>query len=185
MSQQEPATPGESLARFDAARASFLDAFASAPDEALPFVPAGDEYALGTLLPHLCDPIARYLRVFDKIEAAGYADIDLNSDPAWFPAEAQRHRDLVTLRPTGADRAGMIADLAAAHARVHTRFGSLDPAAFVRQAGVIYSPGAALYPTSAQDIMGWLIDHYDEHTAQVAKMLAEWNARSPSPDEKE
>jgi hypothetical protein len=178
MSQQEPATSGESLARFDAARDRFLDAFTLVPDEVLPFVPVGDEYALGTLLPHLCDPIARYLRVFDKIEAAGYADVDLNSDPAWFPAEVQRHRDLVAMQPTGADRAGMLADLAAAHSRVHARFASLDPTTFVRQAGVIYSPGTALYPTSARDIMGWLIDHYDEHTAQVAKMLTEWNARS-------
>ena len=178
MSQQGVETPTDSLADFDAARDTFLAAFAQAPDGALAFVPVGDEYAVGTLLMHLCDPIARYLSVLDKIEAAGYGAIDLGADPAAQQAEAQLHQRLLAARPTGADRAPLLAELDAAHERVRQRMTPLDPATFARQAPVVYSLGTDPYPTSARDIMGWLTDHYDEHTAQVAKMLAEWQSHA-------
>ena len=54
LSTQSPQSQTEALlARFDAARDAFLAAFAQAPDAALPYTPAGDEYALGVLPLHL------------------------------------------------------------------------------------------------------------------------------------
>src|SRR5262249_46579468 len=62
----------QQLTTFDEARDHFLTAFAQAPDEALPFVPPGDEYAIGVLPIHLLDPITRYMTVFDQITANEY-----------------------------------------------------------------------------------------------------------------
>ncbi len=164
------------LTAFDAARDAFLAAFADVPDAALAYVPAGDEYAVGTLLPHLCDPINRYLDVLGLARNAGFGLVDLAADPMRAEREAQRHAQLAATRPTGADRARLLADLAFAHEQAHGAVAALDGATFLRQAPVIYSAGSEPSPTSCQDIMGWLTDHYDEHTTQVGTMLAGWRA---------
>lgn len=162
------------LDAFDVARDTFLAAFAVAPDEALAYIPVGDEYAVGTLLPHIRDTIDRYLGVLGLIRDAGFSLVDLAADSATAQREAQQHLDLVALRPTGADRAQLLTDLSAAHQRVLLVVSALDGAEFGRQAPVIYSAGTAPFPTSCRDIMRWITEHYDEHTAQVATMIAGW-----------
>ena len=162
------------LATLDAARDRFLVAFAHAPDAALPFVPAGEEYALGVLPMHLQDPMHRYLAVFDRIQAASYGPVDLRGTSLEPGVPPERHAQIVAARPTGAERAGMLADLDADHERVRSRVMALDEATFVRAAPVVYGPGSDPYPTALRDILGWLSDHYDEHTAQVAELLAAW-----------
>jgi hypothetical protein len=164
----------DALSRFDAARDAFLDAFARAPDEALPYVPAGDEYALGTLLPHLCEPMDRYMDQLAWMRRAAFAPIDLAADGPRAARATQIHVQLVAMRPAGGDRARLLAEVHDAHERVRAAVAALDAAEFMRQAPVIYSTGSDPYPTSAQDIMGWLIDHYREHIDQVQAMLAQW-----------
>ncbi len=162
------------LATFDAARDRFLVAFAHAPDAALPFVPEGEEYALGVLPVHLQDPMQRYLAVFERIQAADYSLVDLRGTPLEPPVPPERHARIVASRPTGAERARMLADLDADHERVRSRVMTVDEESFLRSAPVVYGPGSDSYPTSMRDILGWLSDHYDEHTAQVAELLAAW-----------
>jgi DinB superfamily len=162
------------LADFDSARDRFLAAFAAAPDAALPFVPAGEEYALGVLPMHLQDPMRHYMAVFDMIQVAGYSPLDLTGTAEEAAVSPERHAQIVATRPTGAERADMLAALDAAHERVRARVTALDEATFMRAAPVVYGPGAAPYPTSCRDIMGWLTDHYDEHTAQVGQLLEAW-----------
>jgi len=162
------------LDAFDAARDTFLAAFAVAPDEALAYVPAGDEYAVGTLLPHIRDAINRYLGTLGLIRDAGFGLVDLAADSTMAQLEAQQHLDLVALRPTGADRAQLLADLAAAHQRVLLAVSALDGAEYGRRVPVVYSAGTAPFLTSCRDIMRWITEHYDEHTAQVATMIAGW-----------
>lgn len=164
------------VARFDAARDAFLTAFAQAPDDALPYTPTGEEYALGVLPLHLQDPMNRYLGVYDRIVAADFGPVDLGADPTYAAKQAEVHQLLTVTKPTGAERASLLAGLHATHRRVTERFGALDDAALTRQADVMYSPGARPYPTSAADILGWLIDHYDEHIAQTAQLLARWRS---------
>jgi hypothetical protein len=162
------------LDAFDAARDTFLAAFAIAPDEALAYLPAGDEYAVGTLLPHIRDTIDHYLGILELIRVAGFSRVDLTADTTTVQREAQQHLDLVALRPIGSRRAQLLADLAAAHQRVRPAVSALEGAEFERQAPVLYSADTAPFPTSCRDIMGWITDHYDEHTAQVATMIASW-----------
>lgn len=170
----------QALAAFDQARDVFLAAFAQAPDEALPYVPPGDEYALGILPVHLQDPIHDYLDIFERMQRTNFVPFDLSADPdaaAKAEASAQHHRSLAAQRPTGTDRARMLADLARAHESVRTRMDPLDDATFTRQAQVVFAAGGAPYPTSARDILGWVTDHYNEHTQQVGELLASWRAR--------
>jgi uncharacterized damage-inducible protein DinB len=170
--------PAQALAAFDAARDAFLAEFAHAPDAALAYVPPGEEYALGALLTHLCHPIERYLAVFERVRRAGFGLVDLAEDPDYAAREARNHAQVIALRPTGADRPQLLAALQAAHERVRGALATLDPETYTRQAPVIYAAGSEPYPTSARDILGWLIDHYREHTAQIQTMLAGWSGES-------
>ena len=164
----------QALDAFDAARERFLAAFAQAPDEALAYIPEGDEYAIGTLLPHIRDTIDHYLGTLGLIREAGFGPVDLSSDPNTAQREAARHADLVALRPTVADRARLLGDLADAHRHVHEEVSALDGEDYDRQAPVVYSAGSEPFPTSCRDIMGWITAHYDEHTAQVTSMITGW-----------
>jgi DinB superfamily len=167
------------LAAFDQARDVFLAAFAQAPDEALPYVPPGDEYALGILPVHLQDPIHDYMDLFERIVRTDFASFDMSADAdaaEKAEASARHHRALAEQRPTGDDRAEMLADLARAHESVRARFAPLDDATFTRQAQVVFAGGGAPYPTSARIVVGWMTDHYDEHTQQVGELLTRWRA---------
>jgi hypothetical protein len=162
------------LAAFDAARDRFLAAFAQAPDVALPFVPVGEEYAVGVLPVHLQDPIRHYLAVYDMIEALDFGPLDLTGTAEAYAISPERHAQTAALRPTGAVRPGMLASLASDHERVRARLATLDEATFLRSAPVVYPPGSDPYPTAFRDILGWLTDHYDEHTTQVGELLTAW-----------
>ena len=164
------------LARFGAARDAFLAAFTQAPDAALPYTPAGDEYALGVLPLHLQDSMNHYLDVYARMAGASYGPVDMTSDPDHAAQEAEQHQRLTVTKPRSADRAGLLSDLAATHQRVRDHFTALDDATVARQANVIYSAGSDPYPTSVADILGWLTDHYDEHTEQTGQLLARWQS---------
>lgn len=164
------------IARFDAARDTFLAAFAQAPDEALHYTPAGEDYALGVLPQHLQDSMNHYLDVYQRMAAANYGPVDLGADPTHAAWEAEQHRRLTVSKPTGADRAAMLADLHATHRRLTERFSALDDPSVMRKADVVYSSGTDPYPTSVADIFGWLTDHYDEHVAQTAQLIARWRS---------
>ena len=177
---QQPLDRAASLAAFDAGYSAFLAAFAQAPDDALPYVPPGDEYALGVLPVHLLDPIRRYMAVLDRLLGEGFVPFDLGAGPegaAMVKAAAEWHAFLVAQRPTGAARAKMLADLDDAHRSVHARTDALDEATFARQAPVIYSAGTDPFPTSARDLVGWLTDHYHEHVEQIGQILEQWRAQ--------
>lgn len=178
-SAQSPQSQAEALlARFDTARDAFLAAFAHAPDDALPYTPPGDEYALGVLPLHLQDSMKHYLDVYARMSGASYGPVDMTGDPDHAAREAEQHQRLTMTKPTGADRAGLLSDLAETHQRVRDRFAALADAEVARQADVIYSAGSDPYPTSVADILGWLTDHYDEHTEQTGQLLARWQSES-------
>ncbi len=176
---QSGSESAKALTTFDQARDAFLAAFAQAPDEALPYVPPGDEYTLGILPVHLQDSINGYLDLFERIVRTDFAAFDTSADAdaaEKAEAAAQHHRALAAERPTGAKRAGMLTDLARAHESVRAHFAPLDDATFTRQAQIVYAAGGPMYPTSARDITGWVTDHYNEHTQQVGELLARWRA---------
>jgi hypothetical protein len=117
-----------------------------------------------------------YLDVYQRVTAANYGPVDLGADSANAAHAAEQHQRLTVTKPTGADRPAMLADLDATHRRVTERFRTLDDETVTRQAAVVYAPGSEPYPTSVADIFGWLTDHYDEHVAQTAQLLARWQS---------
>jgi hypothetical protein len=168
------------LAALDSSRDAFLSAFAEAPDEALGYLPEGDEYVLGVLPIHLQDPMQRYTALLEEIARADFDLVDRAADPNAAEQARQLHAALVAARPAAADRPRLLSDLQGDHQRARLQLASFEGDAFTRQAPVIFEAGAAPYPTSAQDVAGWLIAHYDEHTAQVKAMLAGWRERQGS-----
>jgi hypothetical protein len=62
------------------------------------------------------------------------------------------------------------------HLAVTTAVTRLPEADWLRKADVIYGDGQDAYPTSPEDIVGWLRDHYREHVQQSAELIGEWQA---------
>jgi hypothetical protein len=175
--QSVSVTYAEALAAFDRSYAAFVEAFDHAPDEALSFVPPGDDYALGILPLHLQDQIRDYMALLQHMLEQDFAQIDLSQGGEREKKTANRYTYLAEQRPTGADRAGMLTELASVHQEAQVQLGALDEATATRTAPVIYSTGTAPYPTSARAILGWLQDHYQEHSKQTQDMLAQWSAQ--------
>lgn len=152
------------LANFDHARDDFETAFQSVPDEALSYKPEGDDYTLADLLPHVTGSITRYIHLLDKIKEAHYGEVRLDPDG---PS--------TTLTGRSIDRQNVLLEMEAAHDTLASKLRETIGDDFTRQAPV-YFPGAIdPYPTGAADITGWLTDHYNEHTLQVAQMLEQRN----------
>jgi hypothetical protein len=43
---------------------------------------------------------------------------------------------------------------------------------------VVYGEGQDPYPTSPDDVIGWLRDHYREHVQQCPELVASWREMS-------
>jgi hypothetical protein len=164
------------LLGLDAAYARFLEQFRSVPDEALSFVPDGEEYTLGILPEHLCDPLWSYSSQLDTMVRSGFAPLDLTGDGPLRAAKAHRHRNLASWRPSAGERESMLSRLDTAHLHARSRLAALDAESFTRAAPVVYSTGDAPLATSPSDIAGWLQAHYEEHTEQTAALLTQWQA---------
>jgi hypothetical protein len=165
---------GAAMAAFDEGRDGFLDIYATVPDEALSYLPPGDEYALGALPIHICDSIEHYLAVFDRMTQANYGPLDLSQDAAVSAMSQQQHQRMLQARPTASERAGLVATVKAKHDQLRQRFDPLSDEEYERSAPVIYDAGGQPYPTSAGLIVGWLTDHYREHIQQIQELLASW-----------
>ena len=162
----------EALADFDGARSEWGEAFARVPDEALDFLKPGDDYALGGLQVHVNWVLTHYLLVLQAILAAGFAEIRAQDPPG---AEARALRDARRGMPP-AQREESIDAMADLHRRVRAAIEDLPEGDWRRQCPVIYGPGEEPFPTSPEDVLGWLRDHYREHVAQSADLIEEWRA---------
>ncbi|HEY0831084.1 MAG TPA: DinB family protein [Candidatus Dormibacteraeota bacterium] len=160
------------LADFDAARAEWEGAFARVPDDALTYLKPGDDYALGGLQVHVNWVLAHYRRILDGIVKAGFAGIG-PQDPAGAEAEALAgaRRGL-----QAAERRKSLADMTHLHAVVHAAVHRLAASDWARKAPVVYGAGQEPYPTSPEDILGWLRDHYREHVEQSAALVEDWRS---------
>jgi hypothetical protein len=162
------------LTAFEQARNGFEAAYRPIPDDALRFVPPGEDYTLGGLIVHVTDTIEHYGRVLGEMERAGFEQVRV-VDPE---DEAKRRRDAqVRDGFAGAERSGVFAELRAAHDVVADMVQRLPAEHYLRQAPVLYGPETNdPYATRAADVMGWLIDHYQEHIAQATDLYANWKA---------
>lgn len=160
------------LAKFDSARDSFLAALQAAPDESLTFLRSGDIYAIGGLAVHCNWVLKHYRRVLDRLGRPGAGEFRA-TDPAGENEEANR-RALAGLAP--AERSTELAELGSLHLGVREAALVLPAGAWEEKTPVFYGDAADAYPTSPDDVIGWLRDHYQEHVPHAGELLAEWRA---------
>jgi hypothetical protein len=160
------------LADFDAARAEWEAAFKDVPDGALAYLKAGDDYALGGLQVHVNWVLVHYSRVLDGIIAGRFERLEPLDSPG--EAEAANRRAQVGLQP--GERQKALGDMDRLHGAVRQAATKLAPDDWSRKAPVVYGLGQDPYPTSPEEIIGWLKDHYREHVPQSADLVDEWEA---------
>jgi hypothetical protein len=163
------------LGDFEASRQEWEEAFARVPDAALRYLKPGDDYSLGGLQVHVNWVLAHYGRVLDGIIGAGFAEIG-PQDP---PGAEDQARDGARRGLAPGDRSKSLDDMASLHDAVRASVAELPLTDWPRKAPVVYGIGEEPYPTSAEDILGWLCDHYREHVDQSADLIEEWRASPP------
>lgn len=165
----------EALAGFDAARTEWERAFALVPDGALAYLKPGDDYALGGLQVHVNWVLVHYRRILDAIVAAQFGELGPQDPPG--AEEAARRSAKSGVRAS--DRKQAIEAMDSEHRLVSRTIDGLAAADWPRKAPVVYGDVQDPYPTSPEDIVGWLTDHYREHVDQCAELIEAWRAAMP------
>jgi hypothetical protein len=160
------------LRDFEKARGEWEVAFAKVPDAALTYLKAGDDYSLGGLQVHVNWVLEHYRRVLDGILAAEFAQIG-PQDP---PGAEDRAREGARRGLTGEERGPSLDEMDDLHGSMRAMCAKLRDSDWSRKAPVVYGEGQDPYPTSPDDIIGWLRDHYREHVEQSADLVEEWRA---------
>jgi hypothetical protein len=160
------------LADFELARSEWESAFAKVPDGALGYLKPGDDYALGGLQIHVNWVLTHYRRVLDGIVAGRFGELG-PQDP---PGEGQAAVQKAKAGLVAGQRAKSLDEMGRLHAAVVTAVTRLHESDWLRKAPVIYGEGQDAYPTSPEDIIGWLRDHYREHVGQSADLVEDWKA---------
>jgi hypothetical protein len=163
------------LADFDRSRDEFLAALQAAPDESLGYLRSGDIYAIGGLAVHCNRVLKHYQRVLQRL-AEPVAGEFRATDPPGETEEADR-RALAGLAPP--ERSTELAELGSLHQGVRQAALKVEAANWEEKTPVFYGGAADAYPTSPDDVIGWLRDHYREHVPHTGELLAEWRASRP------
>jgi hypothetical protein len=161
----------DALSDFDAARKEWEAAFAKVPDDALGYLKPGDDYALGGLQVHVNWVLVHYSRVLDAMIARDFAELS----PQGRPGEGDAAIKMAKAGLTAAERASSLKEMARLHAAVLAGAQRMRDEDWERKAPVIYGEGQDPYPTSAEDILGWLRDHYREHVQQSGELIGAWS----------
>jgi ketosteroid isomerase-like protein len=163
------AAADHALERFDATARAFRQALVEAPAAALGQRRPGDDYTLGGLAHHVNAVLAHYHATVGAMLEADLRETSApDSSRLFAAANAQAGRS-----PSGADRDAALAETAELHAALRGLLAGVDDRDWCRAVPVRFGPGDP-YPTRLLDVVGWLADHYAEHTAQIASLLAEW-----------
>jgi hypothetical protein len=158
------------LSDFDAARAEWESVFAQVPDAALAYLKPGDDYALGGLQVHVNWVLVHYSRVLDAIKA----NPDRALDPLDGPGEAEEANQRAKAGLSAAERKPSLEEMAGLHSSVKEAAAAISKAAWSFKTPVVYGSGQDPYPTSPDDILGWLREHYREHVHQCPELIASW-----------
>jgi hypothetical protein len=160
------------LADFEAARKEWETAFANVPDAALAYLKPGDDYALGGLQVHVNWVLIHYRRVLDGIIAGRFGPLGPQDPSAEVAAALMKAKAGMS----AGERAGSLEEMGRLHSAVTAAITRMPGADWSRKAEVIYGEGQDPYPTSPDDILGWLRDHYREHVQQSGELIGDWEA---------
>ena len=157
------------LAEFEKNRQDFEEAVRRAPDAALRYLPEGEDYALGGLVVHVTQSLRHYKNVLDAIQAADWQAIDA-------PPSQTTEEDATLIRAGfgGEMRAAVLDEMRAAHTALVDAVRRAGAQSFQRDVPVTYSSDGEPFLTSPALIVGWVDDHYQEHTEQVTQLVSAW-----------
>jgi hypothetical protein len=160
------------LAEFDRSRDAFLAAMEAAPDASLTYLRPGDLYSIGGLAVHCAWTLRHYTRVLDRLAVPATAEF--RTDDSVPESEEAGRRALAGLAAT--ERAAEFRTLATLHGDVLRRALTVPAAGWELQTPVFYGDDAQATPTSPDDVIRWLSEHYQEHVPHAAELIAEWRA---------
>jgi ketosteroid isomerase-like protein len=158
------------LERFDAAGTAYRNALAEAPADALGQRRPGDDYTLGGLAYHVNAVLRHYLGTAEAMQAAAPGSTTSAPDSSALFDEANAR---AALAPDAAEREAALAETAELHAVVRRLLAGMDAGEWGQAHPVRFGSGDP-YPTRPADVLGWLTDHYAEHSAQVSSLLGDW-----------
>jgi hypothetical protein len=116
--------------------------------------------------------LTHYRRVLDGIVAGRFGELGPQDPPGEGEAAVQKAKAGLV----AGQRAKSLNEMGRLHAAVVAAVTRLPDRDWLRKAPVIYGEGQDAYPTSPEDIIGWLRDHYREHVGQSADLVEEWKA---------
>ena len=158
------------LTDLDAARAEWEAAFAQVPDGALAYLKPGDDYALGGLQVHVNWVLVHYGRVLDALRAEPHKQLE----PLDGPGESDDANKRAKAGLTAAERKPALEEMSGLHRFVKEVAAGVSTADWNHKTPVVYGKGQDPYPTSPDDVVGWLRDHYREHVQQCPELIASW-----------
>jgi ketosteroid isomerase-like protein len=165
------------LKSFSSSRDAYLDAMAKVPPDAFGYLKQGDDYSVGGIAVHVNFVLEHYQNVLNALIASGLAECRPEDPPGL--GERAMARSGASLA-AGEVRAEL-ARTAELHDVVVETAGKLS-GDWSRQAPVWYPGSTEVFPTSAADVLQWLIDHYQEHVPQIETLVSEWGEAPPSSD---
>ena len=142
------------------------------PDGALTYLKAGDDFSLGGLQVHVNWVLTHYTRVLDAILAGSFRPVGPKDAPGESEAAGKKAKAGLTAK----ERLRALYDMERLHAAVLTAVGRIAEQDWFRKAAVVYGEGQDPYPTSPEDIVDWLTDHYREHVTQSGELTVEWES---------
>jgi hypothetical protein len=160
----------DALRDLEVARKEWETAFAQVPDEALSYLKPGDDYALGGLQVHVNWVLVHYRRVLDGLVDGGFAPLD-PLDP---PGEHDEFNQRSKAGLDGDGRRKELADMASVHRAVVEVAKEVPEESWSRKTPVVYGAGQDPFPTSPEDVIGWLTEHYREHVQQCPELVSAW-----------
>ncbi|HKF76578.1 MAG TPA: DinB family protein [Candidatus Dormibacteraeota bacterium] len=149
------------LERFDAAAGAYRRALEEAPAEALGYRRSGEDYTVGGLTHHVNAVLRHYGATAEAMLAAGLGETAAPDSSSLFESANAR----AARAPSRPERDAALAETAELHAAVRRLLAGAAAGDWERAAPVRFGPGDP-YPTRLADVLGWLTDHYAEHTAQ-------------------
>ena len=151
------------------ARSEFAGAFTAVPDGALQYKGASDQYALSGIVVHLTATVDHYRRVVEGMIDREFKAFALQPQD---PGVEAAHAKLAKAGFAAGERDEAFALLESAHDDFAEAVLTVQPQDYPAKVPVMYQTGDGAHPTSPSDVVGWLTDHYREHTRDVQKMAA-------------
>jgi ketosteroid isomerase-like protein len=163
------------LKSFGSSRDAYLNAMAKVPPDAYGYLKPGDDYSVGGIAVHVNFVLEHYQNVLTALIASGLSECRPQDPPGLAEQANARAGSSLTAEEVRSE----LARTAELHDVVIETAGSLS-GNWSSQAPVWYPGSTEVYPTSAADVLQWLIDHYQEHVPQIQALVEEWGGEGSS-----